>query len=147
MAHAVGLKRSEGGAVSTGFIGSDEFFICCFRFLVMAIGTPFVLFETARAEFGAAARAMFHAGAAVILLAACAARHTRAAKEAFAAGATDIAIATDVCATQFTGPPLIVTDGRTTVGALHTVPIRERHVRAARVVRAQQVGHDHEEVE
>ena len=124
MAHAVGLKRSEGGAVPTGFFGSGEFCICFFRFLVMAIGTPFVVFETARAEFGAAARAMFHASAAVILVTACTARHTRAAKEAVAAGATDIAIAADVRTTPFTGPPFIVTDGRTAVGALDTVPIR-----------------------
>ena len=83
----------------------------------------------------------------MMFVAACAARHTRAAKEAVAAGATDVAVAADVRAAPLAGPPFNVTDGRTAVGAFDSVPVRERHVGAIGVVGAQQVGDDREEVE
>ena len=54
MAHAVGLKRSEGVDAFVNVFVCESFFIFFFCFLVMTIGTPFVVIEAALAEFGIA---------------------------------------------------------------------------------------------
>jgi len=83
----------------------------------------------------------------VILVTAFAARHARVAEDAIAARAVEITFAAYGCFALLAGPPLVITDRGSAVGALHTVPIGKRHIGAVRVVGSQQIRDNYKEVE
>ena len=72
-----------------------------------------------------AARAVFYARSAMIVIAALAPRHTFVAVDAVAARAVAMALAAHHRFALFTGPTLIVPDGVPAVGAFNAVPVRE----------------------
>ena len=141
------MKRSDGVALSAGLFSAGWFFTCFFGFLVMAIGTPFIVVETVRAKFGMAARTPFHAADTVILLTAFTSPHTSATGDGLAERTVEIAVAADSHFTVLAGPPLVVTDPRRAVRALLAVPLGNCHIRAVRVVSSQQIGDDQKEIQ
>ena len=94
-----------------------------------------------------AARTPFHAADAVILLTDFTSRHTSATGDGLAERTVEIAVAADSHFTVLAGPPLVVTDHRRAVRALLAVPLGNRHIRAVRVVRSQQIGDDQKEIQ
>ncbi len=83
----------------------------------------------------------------MILVTTFAARHARVAEDAIAARAVEITFAAYGCFALLAGPPLVITDRGSAVGALHTVPIGKRHIGAVRVVGSQQIRDNYKEVE
>ena len=112
----------------------------------MAIRTPFVVIEAALTEFGITTRALLHAATAMLFIAAFAVRHALVAEDAVAAGAVVVTFAAHRRLALFARPPFVVADRAAAVGTFHAVPVGQRNEGAARVVRAQQVGDDQEEI-
>ena len=113
----------------------------------MAVGAPLLVIEAGVAEFVAADRAVPAATIAVLLVARLAGRDTLVAEHTFASAAAEIAIAANRGFAFLTRPAIVVAARSAAVRAFGARPVVERHVRAARVVGPQQVGHDHEEIE
>ena len=83
----------------------------------------------------------------MILVTTFAARHARVAEDAIAARAVEITFAAYGRFALLAGPPFVITDRGSAVGALHTVPIGKRHIGAVRVVGSQQIRDNYKEVE
>ena len=83
----------------------------------------------------------------MVLLTAFATCYALAAVDAVASRTSAITFAAHNCFALLTSPTFVITDNASAISTPDAVPFRQRHVWAIRVVRSQQVGYDHKEVE